>query len=92
MKWRKIVYQNRQFVEGEITEELPVSGDMIFLYNEAEDKVVLGYLWRGDNLTRHNREGRLFTWWPIEEVGTPPTHWNPTHWMPWPQKPKEVEK
>lgn len=89
--WRKIKSQNKWIAEGGITEELPESGEMVILYNEAEDKVVLGYLWRGDNPKDHNPKGRFFFWCPTDELYTP-VYWNPTHWMPWPQRPEEVEK
>ena len=91
MKWRKIIYQNRQYVKGEITGELPESGEKIILYNKPEDEVMLGYLWRGNNPRDHNPEGKFFFWCPVDELYSP-VYWNPTHWMPWPQRPEEVEK
>ena len=83
--WRKIEYQ-----KGGNATELPVSGEWILIYNEADDRIVAGYLWRGDNPRDHNPDGSYLAWLPIEELYLP-RKWNPTHWMPWPQRPEEVE-
>lgn len=90
MKWRKIEYPHNTFVVGDIDAELPKSGNFCILYNKAEDEVVLGYLWRGDNFRDHNANGKLFCWMPAEELFSP-NRWDPTHWMPWPQRPEEVK-
>ena len=83
--WYPIKFCDCRIEPGADTGFIPESGEPVFVYNEAEETICRGYLWRGDNWRDHNKDGLVFSWQPYDDDNI--TYWNPTHWQPFPKPP-----